>query len=116
MFFVWFVLVVWFFLGSQEHFDSLEHENFFCTEHFRIAYFCGKRLSMTTVRNFQNDFPCNLCRSFEYKNFYCILKCSKLNKKSIFKCFKARLDGAVSNLVWWKISLLMAGGLEPDDL
>ena len=30
--------------------------------------------------------------------------------------FKARLDGAWSNLVWWKVSLLMAGGLEPDDL
>jgi len=29
---------------------------------------------------------------------------------------KARLDGAVSTLVWWKMSLLMAGGLEPDDL
>jgi len=30
--------------------------------------------------------------------------------------FKARLDGALSNLVWWKTSLLMTGGLEPDDL
>jgi len=30
--------------------------------------------------------------------------------------FKARLDGALSNLGWWKMSLLMAGGLEPDDL
>jgi len=30
--------------------------------------------------------------------------------------FKARLDGALSNLVWWKMSLLMAGRLEPDDL
>jgi len=30
--------------------------------------------------------------------------------------FKARLDGALSNLVWWKMPLLMAGGLEPDDL
>jgi len=30
--------------------------------------------------------------------------------------FKARLDGALSNLVWWKMSLLIAGGLEPDDL
>jgi len=29
---------------------------------------------------------------------------------------KARVDGALSNLVWWKMSLLMAGGLEPDDL
>jgi len=29
---------------------------------------------------------------------------------------KARLDGALSTLGWWKISLLMAGGLEPDDL
>jgi len=30
--------------------------------------------------------------------------------------FKARLDGALSNLVWWKVSLPMAGGLEVDDL
>jgi len=30
--------------------------------------------------------------------------------------FKARLDGALSNLVWWKVSLPTAGGLEPDDL
>jgi len=29
---------------------------------------------------------------------------------------EARLDGALSTLVWWKESLLMAGGLEPDDL
>ena len=29
---------------------------------------------------------------------------------------KARLDGALSTLVWWKMSLLMAGGLGPDDL
>jgi len=29
---------------------------------------------------------------------------------------KARLDGALSNVVWWKFSLLMAGGLEPDNL
>jgi len=29
--------------------------------------------------------------------------------------FKARLDGALSNLVWWKLSLLMARGLELDD-
>jgi len=30
--------------------------------------------------------------------------------------FKARLDGALSNLVKWKMSLLMAGGLELGDL
>ena len=30
--------------------------------------------------------------------------------------FKARLDGALSNLIWWKVSLLTAGRLEPDDL
>jgi len=29
---------------------------------------------------------------------------------------KARLEGAVSTLGWWKMSLLMAGGLEPGDL
>jgi len=29
---------------------------------------------------------------------------------------KARLDGALSTLVWWKMSLPMAGGLEPEDL
>jgi len=30
--------------------------------------------------------------------------------------FKARPDGALSNLVWWEVSLPMAGGLEPNDL
>ncbi|KAK4805314.1 hypothetical protein QYF61_018061 [Mycteria americana] len=30
--------------------------------------------------------------------------------------FKVRLDGALSNLVWWKVSLPTAGGLELDDL
>jgi len=30
--------------------------------------------------------------------------------------FKARLDGALSGLVYWKVSLSMAGGLELDDL
>ena len=30
--------------------------------------------------------------------------------------FKARLDGALSNLVWWKVSLPMAGGLQWDHL
>jgi len=30
--------------------------------------------------------------------------------------FKARLDGALSNLVCWKVPLPMAGGLERDDL
>ena len=29
--------------------------------------------------------------------------------------FKARLDGALSNLVWWKVSLPRAGGLRLDD-
>jgi len=29
---------------------------------------------------------------------------------------KARLDGALSNLVWWKGSLPTAGRLEADDL
>jgi len=29
---------------------------------------------------------------------------------------KARLDGALSTLGWWNMSLLMAGGLEPDEL
>jgi len=30
--------------------------------------------------------------------------------------FKARLDGALSNPVWWKLPLPTAGGLELDDL
>jgi len=30
--------------------------------------------------------------------------------------FKTRLDGALSNLVWWKESLLKAVGLEQHDL
>jgi len=30
--------------------------------------------------------------------------------------FKGGLDGALSNLGWWKMSLVMAEGLEPEDL
>jgi len=30
--------------------------------------------------------------------------------------FKTGLDGALSNLVWLKMSLLTAGGVVPDDL
>ena len=30
--------------------------------------------------------------------------------------FKARLDGALGSLVWWEVSLPMAGGLELDSL
>ena len=30
--------------------------------------------------------------------------------------FKARLDEALGNLVWWRVSLPAAGGLELDDL
>ena len=30
--------------------------------------------------------------------------------------FKGKLDGALSNLDWWKVSLPMAGGLELGDL
>jgi len=30
--------------------------------------------------------------------------------------FKASLDGALSSLGWWEMSLLMAGGLEPGEL
>jgi len=29
--------------------------------------------------------------------------------------FKSGLDGALSNLVWWKMSLLIVGGLELHD-
>ena len=32
------------------------------------------------------------------------------------EAFKARLDGAVSNLVQWELSLPIEGGLELDDL
>jgi len=31
------------------------------------------------------------------------------------EAFKARMDGALSNLVWWEMSLPVAGGLELDD-
>jgi len=30
--------------------------------------------------------------------------------------FKDGLDGALSNLLWWKVFLPVAGGLELDDL
>jgi len=35
---------------------------------------------------------------------------------SSLETFNARLDGALSNLVQWKVCLLTAGGVEPDDL
>ena len=31
-------------------------------------------------------------------------------------CYNPEEIGALSNLVQWQMSLLMAGGLEPDDL
>ena len=30
--------------------------------------------------------------------------------------FKASLDGSLSSLIYWEVSLFMAGGLELDDL
>jgi len=32
------------------------------------------------------------------------------------EAFKARLDGALGNMVWWEVSSPEAEGLEPDDL
>jgi len=32
------------------------------------------------------------------------------------KALKARLNGALGSLVWWVVTLLMAGGVEQDDL
>jgi len=32
------------------------------------------------------------------------------------EAFKARLDEALTNLVWWNVSLHVAGGLELGDL
>ena len=38
-----------------------------------------------------------------------------VNALSLEAC-RARLDGALSNLVWREVSLRIAGGLEKDDL
>ena len=39
---------------------------------------------------------------------------SRLSREAVdapsMEAFKARLDGAVSNLVWWEVSLPIAGG------
>jgi len=46
--------------------------------------------------------------------------CNKLPREVVdapsLAVFKARLDGALSNLVQWKVSLSKAAGLELDDL
>jgi len=46
--------------------------------------------------------------------------CNRLPREAVaapfLDVFKARLGRALSNLVWWKISLLMAGRLELDDI
>jgi len=36
--------------------------------------------------------------------------------RKYFNIRQKGLDGALSNLVWWKMSLIMAGGLEQDGL
>jgi len=55
------------------------------------------------------------------KKFFTMMKhWPRLSREAVaapsLAVFKVRLDGALSNLVWWKVSLLMAEGLEPDDL
>jgi len=40
----------------------------------------------------------------------------KFHHRITRQVFKGRLDEALSNLIWWKMSLLMAGEMEPDDL
>jgi len=52
---------------------------------------------------------------------YCeILYWHRLPREAVdapsLEVFKARLDGALSNLVWWKVSLPMTGRLEPGDV
>ncbi|GAB0188906.1 hypothetical protein GRJ2_001355900 [Grus japonensis] len=46
--------------------------------------------------------------------------CDRLPREFVdaasLEVFKARLDGALGNLVQWRVSLPMAGGLELDDL
>jgi len=46
--------------------------------------------------------------------------CPRLPREAVaapsLAVFKARLDGVLNTLGWWKMSPLMAGGLEPGDL
>lgn len=45
---------------------------------------------------------------------------NKLSREAVealsLEVLRARLDGALSILVWWEVSLPMTGGLELDDL
>jgi len=57
------------------------------------------------------------------KNFFTmrvVKHCNRLPREAVAACslevWKAKLDGALSNLAWWKMSLIMAGWLEPDSL
>jgi len=43
-------------------------------------------------------------------------KTTEIMDASSLEGVKARLDGAVSSLVWWMVTLHTAGGLKPDDL
>jgi len=49
-----------------------------------------------------------------------VTHCNRVPREAVdapsLAVFKARLDGALSNLVKWKMSLLMAGRLKLDDL
>jgi len=45
--------------------------------------------------------------------------CNRLPREVVdapsLEAFKARLGGALCNLIWWEVFLPMAGGLELDD-
>jgi len=63
------------------------------------------------------------CRLGIRKKFFCVRMVRpwhRLPREAVavlsLEMFQARLDGALSNLVWWKVPLPMAGGLELYDL
>jgi len=86
------------------------------TEQFTRA--CSDRTRGNSFKLKEDRFSLDTRKKF----FTMILvrPCHRLPREAVaapsLAVFKARLDGALSNLVWWKVSLPMAGGLEPDDL
>jgi len=79
-----------------------------------FTWACSDRTRGNVIKLKEGRFTLDIRRKFFTMRV--VRPWHRLPREAVGALFKARLDGALSNLVWWKVSLPLAGGLEPDDL